>query len=119
LVGEGTSHEARGKNEPVRETKFFNVARARACNDRKDPKNRDRKRRTPLSCEEINEREKKIHAHFVRQTPERRDCGFRVSEILKEKNVGENPGGMQVDEKKLPAAKVANRDAKQFDKHPG
>ena len=91
--------------------------RARACNDRKDPKKSDRKRRAPLFCEEINERKKKIHAHFVRQTPERRDCGFRVGEILKEKNVGENAGGMQVDEKELPVAKVTNRDAKQFDQH--
>jgi hypothetical protein len=31
-----------------------------------------------------------------------------VGEIPKEKNVGKNAGGMQ---------KVANRDAKQFDKH--
>jgi hypothetical protein len=40
-----------------------------------------------------------------------------VGEILKEKNVGENAGGMQVDEKELPVAKVTNRDAKQFDQH--
>jgi hypothetical protein len=32
-----------------------------------------------------------------------------VGEILKEKNVGENAGGMQVDEKELTVAKVAKR----------
>lgn len=40
-----------------------------------------------------------------------------MGEILKEKNVRENAAGMQVDEKKLPVAKVTNRNAKQFDKH--
>jgi hypothetical protein len=40
-----------------------------------------------------------------------------VSEILKEKNVGENAGGVQVDEKELTVAKVANGETEQFDQH--
>ena len=66
---------------------------------RKDPKKSERKRSAPLFCEEINEQKNKIPVHFVRQTPERRDCGFRVSEVRKEKNVAENAGGIQVDKR--------------------
>ena len=47
----------------------------------------------------------------------RSDCRFRVGEILKEKNVGENAGGVQVDERELTVAKVANGETEQFDEH--
>ena len=40
-----------------------------------------------------------------------------MREILKEKNVGENAGGVQFDEKKLTAAKVANGETEQFDEY--
>lgn len=40
-----------------------------------------------------------------------------MGEILKEKNVGENAGGVQVDEKELTVAKVANGETKQFDEY--
>jgi len=40
-----------------------------------------------------------------------------VGEILKEKNVGENAGGVQVDEKELTVAKVANGETEQFDEY--
>jgi hypothetical protein len=65
----------------------------------------------------MSKRKKKVHAHFVGQAPEGSDCRFRVSEILKEKNVGENAGGVQVDEKELTVAKVANGETEQFDEH--
>jgi hypothetical protein len=40
-----------------------------------------------------------------------------VGEILKEKNVGENAGGVQGDEKELTVAKVANGETEQFDEY--
>ena len=38
-----------------------------------------------------------------------------MGEILKEKNVGENAGGVQVNAKELTVAKVANGETEQFD----
>ena len=89
--------------------------RAPTGDDRRDPKKSERERGTPLFRDEINKRKKKGHTHFVGQAPERSDCRFRVSEILKKKNVGENAGGVQVGEKELTVAKVANRETEQFD----
>ena len=40
-----------------------------------------------------------------------------MGEILKEKNVGENAGGVQGDEKELTVAKVANGETEQFDEY--
>lgn len=91
--------------------------RAPTGDDRRDPKKSERERGAPLFRDEINKRKKKVHAHFVGQAPERSDCRFRVGEILKEKNVGENAGGVQVDEKELTVAKVANGETEQFDEY--
>ena len=71
FVSECAGHESGRKNEPVREAKFFHVVRAQTRNDCDDPKKSERQRRAPPFCDEINQRKKEIHAHFVRQTPER------------------------------------------------
>jgi hypothetical protein len=92
------------------------LVRRMGSTSRRDPKKSERERRAPLFRDEINKRKKKVHTHFVGQAPERSDCRFRVSEILKKKNVGENAGGVQVGEKELTVAKVA-RETDQFDEH--
>ena len=74
--------------------------RAQTCNDCDDPEKSEGQRRAPPFCDEINKRKKQIHTHFIRQASERSDCRFGVGEILKEKNVGEDAGGVQVDGKR-------------------
>jgi len=115
FVGEDAGHEARGKNEPVREAELLHVVRVQTCNDGDDPKKSEGQRRAPLSRDEIDERKKQIHTHFVRQTPERSNCRFRVGEILKQKNIREDTGSVQVGKKELTVAKMADRKAEQFD----
>lgn len=88
--------------------------RAPAGDHGSNPEKSERKRRAPLFCDEIDKRKKQVHAHFVRQAPKRSNCRFRVGEILKEKNVGENASGMQVSKKELTVAKMANGKAGQF-----
>lgn len=90
--------------------------RVQTCKDCNDPKKSEAQRRTPFFCDEIDKRKKQIHAHFVRQAPKGSNCRFRASYILKEKNVGEDAGGVQVSKKELTIAKMANRKTEQFDK---
>lgn len=60
FLGECAGHEARSKNEPVREAKFFHVVRAPTGDDRRrDPKKSERERGAPLFRDEINKRKKK------------------------------------------------------------